>query len=262
MKRISVVWVIILLILSVSAVAIAGTPKKGTIDLTGLWKFNIDPGNKGFANGWEKPGFNDSAWDSITVPGDWKSQAIMKPGTEIATYTGYGWYRRTAVIPMEWKGKKLFLNVGQIFDIDWTYVNGTLVGRTVDGGKGLHRSYALPDSVVKYGEPNTIVIRILNTDPQGGMQDRPVSITTDKPNTPTAPLSTYESSAPSGEDAVRIGSTLYVGKDQTTGEATAIGGDVIVEGHVTGDAVSVGGTIRVPPWRGNRWRCNSPARKH
>lgn len=248
--RIGIISVLLLMMLFASCIVLAAPIAKNTIDLTGVWKFSIDPDNKGLDKGWENPGFNDAAWRGITVPGDWESQKVLKPNTNTGEiFSGYGWYRRSAVIPNEWKGKTLFLNVGEIFDTDWTYVNGTLVGKTVDGGRGLHRSYVIPSVAIKYGQPNTIVVRVLNTDTQGGMQDRPVSITTDQPDTPLQPVpqSPKVVHTRHDQDAVKVGATVTVAAGETVDDAVAVFGNVVVSGHVKGDAVAIGGTVTVMP---------------
>jgi hypothetical protein len=49
------------------------------------------------------------------------------------------------------------------------------------------------------------------------------------------------------QDIVKIRSDVYVGSDETVGDAVAIDGNVIVLGHVTGDAVAVLGSVTVAP---------------
>ncbi len=49
-------------------------------------------------------------------------------------------------------------------------------------------------------------------------------------------------------DVMRVGSDITVGKDEVvTGDVLAVGGDIRVEGHVEGNAVSMGGDIYLQP---------------
>lgn len=58
-------------------------------DLAGQWKFTTDPGDAGEAGGYSEEGFDDSGWDTATVPGVWNAR-----DSELALYEGAAWYRR------------------------------------------------------------------------------------------------------------------------------------------------------------------------
>jgi len=85
-----------------------------------------DPGNAGFGQGWAAPGFDDSGWKAMAVPGSWIQQDIAGNGAV--------WIRRSVELPEDWVGQDLILRTGGIDKHDVAYVNGREVGRT---GKGL-----------------------------------------------------------------------------------------------------------------------------
>lgn len=98
---------------------------------------------------WYETELDTSSWDSIRIPGPWKT-------TNLEAMTGVIWFRRTVYIPEEtkWSDAKLYL--GAIEDADTVFVNGVQVGRTTY--QYPPRIYKIPESVLKHGE-NIIVIR-------------------------------------------------------------------------------------------------------
>ena len=133
------------------------------IELHGEWLFEIGD-NLDYAH----PGFNDSNWERINVPGAWENEGF--PG-----YDGYAWYRISIVIPKHLQDKVLYLQLGQIDDVDRTYVNNRLVG-----GKGdfppnyqtaynVNRQYELPSNFLEFGKVNTIAVRVFDYHGGGGI---------------------------------------------------------------------------------------------
>lgn len=220
-----------------------------SIDLAGTWKFRTDPGDVGIQKGWQSPGFDGSTWRDIKVPGSWESQGVaeVNPTWKQADdlnqpYTGYAWYRRSVVIPAEWKGKKLRLRLGRIDDLDWTYVNGKEIGKTDERREwvsSVTRSYSIPGDVIRYGEPNVIAVRVLDYRGLGGIMDGPIAVETAD--------TSYRSGTrvDANGDAVNVGGDVSVRAGETVKDAVAVTGDIEVYGHVTGDAVAVMGDINV-----------------
>lgn len=223
-----------------------------SVPLEGMWKFQTDPGDVGAQKGWQSPGFDSSTWKDIKVPGTWESQGFtqVNPTWQQADdlnqpYTGYAWYRKSAVIPATMKGKNLRLRLGRIDDLDWTYVNGTLIGKHTDRVEmtsSIARSYPIPDSIVKWDKPNVIAVRVLDFRGLGGILDGPVAIQAEE----ISLGETGGSVTPKG-DKVNVGGGVTVAAGETTNDAVAIGGAVRVYGHVTGDAVAVVGDVRIFP---------------
>ncbi len=91
--------------------------------LNGTWKFKLAPTDKDYV----QPGFDDSAWKPIQVPGNWELQGFedplyRNPGDKD------GVYRRTFTVPDDWDGRRYFLRfegVGFAFEF---FIDGKLVG--------------------------------------------------------------------------------------------------------------------------------------
>ena len=113
------------------------------------WYQDKDPGT---AKKWFEPGTDVSTWKEATLPAAWGACGL--PG-----YEGIVWARRSFEAPAAWEGRGLVLGLGAISDVDTTWINGTLVGRTDYFDQA--RIYQVPPGVVKTGE-NVIAMRISN----------------------------------------------------------------------------------------------------
>lgn len=129
--------------------------RKLDISLNGDWHFTTDPGDQGAQEKWYADSFNDSKWQVLKSGESWQKQGI--------THYGYGWYRQKIFIPKEFAGTPLTLNLGSIASDDDTWFNGQRIG----GFNGeykyknwITRVYTVPPSLIRYGEDNTIAIRI------------------------------------------------------------------------------------------------------
>lgn len=77
--------------------------------------------------------FDDSNWQSVSVPHDW---AIAEPfdlegngSTAKLPWKGQGWYRRNLDIPASMKGKRLYLLFDGVMAFPKVYINGQLAGQ-------------------------------------------------------------------------------------------------------------------------------------
>jgi sialate O-acetylesterase len=121
---------------------------------------SADLGNK---NHWESNNFNDSDWQTMTLPGEWESKGL-------ADFDGIVWFRKTIDIPANWAGKALQLHLGMIDDNDITYFNGVKIGETT--GYNLDRNYTIPAKQVKAGKA-IITVRATDTGGGGGFHGDP-----------------------------------------------------------------------------------------
>jgi len=115
-----------------------------------------DPGMK---QDWMSPGFDDGAWQTMNLPGNWEVRE-----QSMRNYDGTVWFRRTVDIPENWTGRDLTLEFGSIDDSDHTWFDGTLVGVTTNQ-HAEPRRYRVPGELVKGGRA---VITVCALDPQGG----------------------------------------------------------------------------------------------
>ena len=248
---------------AVAALTLAQPPAAAdTIDLTGTWMFRADWNEDGLAQGWQQPGVDESQWRAITVPGRWEDQNVTKPNplwpskNEQDGYNGYAWYRRKVAVPAEWNTGRIAIHIAGIDGRDWTYVNGTQVGSStnesdIDGP----RTYLIPPEVIKPGQDNLIAIRVCDAGGFGGITAAPVELVRDgEPiggevgaEAPPQPADTdrfYDIHS----DEIKICGGVEVGYNtKVEGDAVAVGGSVKVLGWVTGDAVAFGGNLIIGP---------------
>jgi sialate O-acetylesterase len=108
-----------------------------------------------------QPGFNDSTWLAMSLPGQFESVT--------GDFDGVVWFRKNIEIPGKMAGKDLVLSLGPIDDMDWTYFNGNLVGaHELSGMWQAERNYGIPAGLVKEGS-NTIAVRVLDNQGGGGI---------------------------------------------------------------------------------------------
>ena len=102
------------------------------------------------AVGWIAPGFDDTGWLDIMVPGSWNSEF-----EDLWSYEGHGWFRRSVSIPREWSGRRVeFTSEGANYRTV-LYVNGELAGEH-EGG---YTPFAIPvHQLLRFGEVNTFAI--------------------------------------------------------------------------------------------------------
>ena len=114
--------------------------------------------------------FDDSSWQSVTVPYDWSVQ--LKPqATGVSNATGYfqgglGWFRKTFTLPPSMTGKTISLDFDGIYMDSWLYLNGKSIGNhaygytgfSLDVSKAVHTDGATPNVlavVVQSKQPNS-----------------------------------------------------------------------------------------------------------
>ncbi|MDD2711016.1 MAG: hypothetical protein PHV34_23815 [Verrucomicrobiae bacterium] len=152
-----------------------------------------DPGNRGVKLGYANPGYIDDDWRKMDLPSFWEDRGLY--------FDGVVWFRRQIMLPPNWAGKELTLNLGAISDLDETYFNGKEIGHTGLETKDYHRvprQYKVPASLVKTGR-NVIAIRVFNNLGRGGFGGAPDELFLSQ-GTRTIPLS--------GDWLFKVASTL------------------------------------------------------
>jgi hypothetical protein len=157
--------------------ALAKNP--GRLDLDGDWQGKLiqriqstaksvdDPGMSPTAIAAVAEDFNDKQWKAYPVTTMWENY-----GDEWANADGEAVFRKHIVIPKDWAGQDLILNLGTIDDYDSTYFNGEKVGYTDNTNSKApyaeKRSYRIPATLVKAGVVNTIAVRVFDRFGGGG----------------------------------------------------------------------------------------------
>lgn len=157
-----------------AAVEVSAQDLKSLLDLRGRWAFEV--GDNG---AWAKPDFDDRNWTQVVVPAAWENQGF--PG-----YDGFAWYRKWFTMPADWKGKRLFLDLGYVDDADEVYVNGYFVAFTGQlppdyvSMYNAPRRYAIPPYVLKPGGDNLIAVRVFDSEMPGGITHGNVRLLEDR----------------------------------------------------------------------------------
>ncbi len=115
-------------------------------------------------------------WSLVPVPGKWSSfQGEQLRGQDLGKYDGFAWYRTYVIVPAEWGGADLTLELGTIDDSDETFVNGRRVGGTgafppeAKTAWNVQRSYPIPGAEILAGRPNLIAVRVHDSGGAGGI---------------------------------------------------------------------------------------------
>ncbi len=149
------------------------------VNLSGIWDFKT-----GDDSSFIKNDKNNSNTFQLMVPAHWDIQGY-------GDYDGFGWYKKSFYLPKDFSNESMILLLGKIDDIDQTFVNGILVGSTgkwnfeniptdFDSNEEyrINRVYSVPQKLLKYGETNTIVVRVYDGFRNGGIYDGPVGLIT------------------------------------------------------------------------------------
>ncbi len=226
------------------------SPVDGTLDLTGPWKFRTDRDENGEALGWQKPEFDDNRWAILNVTEWWESQGITAPNLRWPVleasegYNGYAWYRRHFTVPTEWATQRVTLSIGAIDDLDWTYVNGQLVGSTTEWDSSWDdpREYVIPIGLLRPNADNVIAIRVLDHHGAGGIYQGPVEFRLGTSRVALTPQPGRYTSIRSS--VVNMGGSVTIAENEKVeGDVVAVGGSAHIRGYVTGNVVAVGGSV-------------------
>ncbi|MEZ5320262.1 MAG: glycoside hydrolase family 2 TIM barrel-domain containing protein [Vicinamibacterales bacterium] len=113
--------------------------------LDGPWKFHWveKPADK--PEGFHRTDFDDAAWGTIPVPGNWEVNGYgypiylnqpyafeKNPPFIQRSFNPVGSYRRHLTIPASWSGRRVFLHFGAVNSAFYLWVNGQRVGYSED----------------------------------------------------------------------------------------------------------------------------------
>ncbi len=130
------------------------------------WKDTCRIIDTGLRDEWMKPGYDDSKWKRMAVPGGWQ-------GEDLGNFDGVAWFRTRIKTPRRWEGKELVLELGPIDDWDVTYINGERIGAHDSGNVWQKdRVYTIPENLIRPGR-NVIAVRVIDTGGGGGIHGEP-----------------------------------------------------------------------------------------
>ncbi|HAI12851.1 MAG TPA: hypothetical protein DCM28_14175, partial [Phycisphaerales bacterium] len=100
--------------------------------------------------GYHKTEFDDASWDLIQVGNKWigKGSGLLGPS----------WFRQKILVPAQWEGRDLTLNLGKPRDRAKLYWNGQLLGQTTENEAAL--SVTIPADKVHFGKDNQLAVQV------------------------------------------------------------------------------------------------------
>lgn len=133
------------------------------LNFEGLWKFQIGNNDE-----WASADYIDDEWEKIYAPADWENEGFHG-------YDGFAWYR------IHFDGKQLkpnenhYVMLGAIDDVDETYVNGAMVGRTgrfppkFRTAYNADRKYRISNDLINFDGDNVIAVKVYDEYQNGGI---------------------------------------------------------------------------------------------
>jgi|GEM_PF-205167 len=140
------------------------------LSLGGVWEFR-----KGHDPNWKNNESDNTGFLSVFIPHYWES--VVGP------YNGHAWYRKQfGPLPMA-EDTTLVLLLGQIDDVDETFINGVSIGRTGDEStsqqENFYRQYrAYEFSSTLLAHDNRIAVHVYDGGQGGGMYSGPIALLT------------------------------------------------------------------------------------
>ncbi len=173
--NIKLILIIFILTWSISCVK-TNSPK--TINLEKNWFFSPDKSNIGSSENWYAINFDDSKWDKIDAGKRWEDQGY--PDLD-----GNAWYRKTVLIPTDWKGKDIWIKFGAVNDAYDLFINGEQVSSfgAANITFAAKPSFTKISNKIRYGESNQITVKVNDWGNSGGLWRLPAIITIDKTET-------------------------------------------------------------------------------
>ena len=136
--------------------------------LNGQWKFRYDRNPRLAPQDFQNRAYDASRWDNIAVPLNWQMARFGRPHyTNVAypfpvdpprvpTENPTGSYRRDFNIPLEWKGRRIFLMFNGVDSAFHVWVNGKEVG--FSKGSRLPAEFDITEQV--HSGANTLAVRV------------------------------------------------------------------------------------------------------
>ena len=124
------------------------------INLSGRWRFQIDPWKEGHMLGYFSPDFPTQNWCEVSIPRAFDDCA---PG--MYKFRGVCWFCRDFEVPVSMRGKRVVLRFEGVNYNTSVWVNGKLAGE--NGDAFLPFEFAV-DEFLRFGQQNRIAVRVDN----------------------------------------------------------------------------------------------------
>lgn len=149
-----------------------------TIDISKNWRFSPDENNLGRTQNWHAIDFDDSKWSILDAGIKWEEQGYSE-------LDAFGWYRKIVDIPLDWKGKDVWVKFAAVNDAYDLFINGEHISSFGEANITFadKPSFTKVTDKINYGSSNLITVRVNDWGNSGGLWRLPVIITTDKRET-------------------------------------------------------------------------------
>jgi len=150
------------------------------MSLNAMWKFHFSETVEGAPDDFFADSFDIEPWDEIGVPGNWQMRGYGQP---VYKNVGYpfepnppyvpernetGSYRRSFVLPKDWRGRRTFLLFEGVDSAFYVWVNGVEVGYSQ--GSRLPAEFDITPCL-RPGE-NTVAVRVMRYSDGGYLEDQ------------------------------------------------------------------------------------------
>lgn len=122
---------------------------RNTLDLSGLWEFQLDPQGIGEDAGWSA---QLPAPRLIAIPASWNEQF-----QDTRDYLDVAWHLRPFYVPSSWRGQRIFVRFGSVNYAAKVWLNGRQLGQH-EGGH-LPFAFEVTDAL-RWGEENVLAVRV------------------------------------------------------------------------------------------------------
>lgn len=158
-------FILLVCLLPMLAQAQIETSVAGFIPLSGSGRlvYNFNPGwrfHRGDVKGAEAAGFDDTAWEVVSVPHTVELMPAEASGCR--NYQGVAWYRKHFIVPREMKGKDVSLHFEAAMGKQEIYLNGKKVQEHLGGY--LPFTVCLTEQGVQPGDSCLIAVMTDNSD--------------------------------------------------------------------------------------------------
>jgi beta-glucuronidase len=133
---------------------VRSSSRRRELDLSGVWRFQIDGGMEGKKVGFFTPDFPRDHWREVSIP-----RAFDDCGPGLYKYRGTCWFSRQFEVPASIRGQRLALRFEGVNYNSSVWVNGKLVGENDDA----FLPFEFPvEQLLKFGEKNLVVVCVDN----------------------------------------------------------------------------------------------------
>jgi beta-galactosidase len=127
---------------------------RAKLPLSGTWKFT----KSNTLTGAGVAAYDDSSWDSVSVPHTWNGVASYWNNNAIADASN-AWYRRHFTVPAGDAGQQIYVNFEGVFQVADVYLNGQYLGQH----RGGYTRFTFDATrAVVFGGDNVLAVMVSN----------------------------------------------------------------------------------------------------